>query len=149
YATVKGLTPEQKIVTRFWEDNPGATGTPPGHWIAITGQIVRAERMPLTAAAETFARVGIAVADAFMLAYEVHLQSAAASDVHPQGDGSSLVAPSHHTTVSGVHLRSLGAVGGGGNGTDEQVGRQAVYRHDPRRSWLGAPSEASLVQLIR
>jgi PAP2 superfamily len=66
YATVKGLTPEQKIITGYWEDRPGATGTPSGHWIAITGEIVRAERMALTAAAEAFARVGIAVADAFI-----------------------------------------------------------------------------------
>jgi hypothetical protein len=66
YAMVKGLTPEQKIIAWYWDDRSGATGTPPGHWIAITGQIVRADRLSLTAAAEAFARVGVAVADAFI-----------------------------------------------------------------------------------
>src|SRR6266498_3655680 len=50
----------------FWADNAGATGTPPGHWIALVGQIARNDGLSLTAAAEAYARVGIAVTDAFI-----------------------------------------------------------------------------------
>jgi hypothetical protein len=31
------LTPEQQAIAHFWADGPSVTGTPPGHWVAITG----------------------------------------------------------------------------------------------------------------
>jgi hypothetical protein len=61
-----GLTIEQKTIADFWSDGPAATGTPPGHWIAIVSQIARNDRLSLAAAAEAYARVGIAVHDAFI-----------------------------------------------------------------------------------
>jgi hypothetical protein len=61
-----GLTPEQKTIAEFWSDNPVSTGTPPGHWIAIVSQIARNDRLSLAAAAEAYARVGIAVHDSFI-----------------------------------------------------------------------------------
>jgi membrane-associated phospholipid phosphatase len=60
------LTEEQKTIATFWADNPGATGTPPGHWIAIVGQLARKHGLSLMTAAEAYARVGIAVTDAFI-----------------------------------------------------------------------------------
>jgi PAP2 superfamily len=66
YDTGRSLTEEQRTIAQFWADNPGATGTPPGHWIAIMSQLARADALSLMAAAEGFARVGIAVADAFI-----------------------------------------------------------------------------------
>src|SRR6185503_10232393 len=36
-----GLTAEQKIIADYWSDGAGATGTPPGHWIAIVSQIAQ------------------------------------------------------------------------------------------------------------
>lgn len=66
YDTSLSLTPEQEVIADFWADNPGATGTPPGHWIAIVGQIARHDRLSLVDAAEAYARVGIAVHDAFI-----------------------------------------------------------------------------------
>ena len=61
-----GLTTEQKTIADYWADGPGATGTPAGHWIAIVSQIARNDRLTLTRAAEAYARVGIAVNDAFI-----------------------------------------------------------------------------------
>jgi len=61
-----GLTAEQKTIADYWADNPGATGTPPGHWMAIVSQIARNDQLSLWEAAEAFARVGIAVHDAFI-----------------------------------------------------------------------------------
>ena len=60
------LSPEQEAIARFWSDDPGATPTPPGHWISILTQVVRALDLPLDRAAEAYALVGIAVADAFI-----------------------------------------------------------------------------------
>ncbi len=61
-----GLTNGQKTVAEYWSDGAGATGTPPGHWIAIVSQIARNDSLSLAAAAEAYARVGIAVHDAFI-----------------------------------------------------------------------------------
>jgi len=60
------LTSEQKTIADYWADGAGATGTPPGHWIAIVGQISRNNGLSLVASAEAFARLGIAVHDAFI-----------------------------------------------------------------------------------
>ena len=66
YDTVDKLTPEQETIARFWSDDPGTTATPPGHSISITTQVLRRERASLAAAAEAYAKVGIAVCDAFV-----------------------------------------------------------------------------------
>jgi len=66
-----GLTDEQKLIAIYWADGPGATGTPPGHWIAIVSQIAQNDRLSLARAAEAYARVGIAVHDAFIACWNV------------------------------------------------------------------------------
>jgi membrane-associated phospholipid phosphatase len=66
YNTNLNLTDAQATIARYWADNPGATGTPLGHWIAIVGQLARTNDLSLMAAAEAYARVGLAVADAFI-----------------------------------------------------------------------------------
>jgi PAP2 superfamily len=66
HETVATLSAEQETIARFWSDDPGTTPTPPGHSIAITTQVLRHERSSLAAAAEAYARVGMAVADAFV-----------------------------------------------------------------------------------
>jgi membrane-associated phospholipid phosphatase len=59
-------TAEQQTIAKYWAEGAGATGTPPGHWIAIVGQLARIDGLSLAAAAEAYARVGIAVTDAFI-----------------------------------------------------------------------------------
>jgi membrane-associated phospholipid phosphatase len=66
YTTGVTLTAEQRTIAHYWADNAGATGTPPGHWVAIVGQLARTEGLSLMAAAEAYARAGLAVADAFI-----------------------------------------------------------------------------------
>ena len=66
YEAVNDLTPEQEAIARFWSDDPGTTPTPPGHSISITTQVLRDEDASLALAAETYARVGMAVCDAFI-----------------------------------------------------------------------------------
>jgi hypothetical protein len=59
YQAVKNLTPEQLTIARFWA---GVSG--PGHSLSIASQIAVQEGATLDKAAETYARVGIAVGDA-------------------------------------------------------------------------------------
>jgi hypothetical protein len=66
YTVSQSLTDEQKTIANYWADGPGATGTPAGHWVAIASQFVRNDDLSLAAAAEAYARVGIAVHDAFI-----------------------------------------------------------------------------------
>jgi PAP2 superfamily len=66
FDTVNSLTSEQAAIARFWSDDPGATSTPPGHSVSIATQVLRQERSSLAEAAETYARLGMAVSDAFV-----------------------------------------------------------------------------------
>jgi membrane-associated phospholipid phosphatase len=66
-----GLTDEQQTIADYWSDGAGATGTPPGHWIAIVSQIARNDDLSLAAAAEAYARVGLAVHDAFIACWNL------------------------------------------------------------------------------
>jgi hypothetical protein len=70
YQTNLNLTDEQTTIAEYWADNAGATGTPPGHWIAIVGKLARTQSLSLMAAAEAYARVGLAVADAFISCWQ-------------------------------------------------------------------------------
>jgi hypothetical protein len=63
YDTVNNLTPEQLTIARFWADGPGSISGP-GHSLSITNQILLQQNANLEVAAETYARVGIANADA-------------------------------------------------------------------------------------
>jgi hypothetical protein len=66
YRTVNVATAEQLAIAEFWSDDPGRTPTPPGHSISILTQVLRQRSSSLADAAEAYARVGIAVSDAFI-----------------------------------------------------------------------------------
>jgi len=66
YEAVNNLTPEQREIALFWSDDPVATSTPPGHWVNIVSQLCVRDDLPLTVAADAYARVGLAVGDAFI-----------------------------------------------------------------------------------
>lgn len=66
YTVVKQLTAEQLTIAQFWADDPGRTGTPPGHSISILNQILVQQGSSLETAAEAYARLGIALADSFI-----------------------------------------------------------------------------------
>jgi hypothetical protein len=66
YDAATHLTPEEEAIVRFWADDPGTTATPPGHSVSILTQVVRALDLSLARAAEAYAKLGVAVADAFI-----------------------------------------------------------------------------------
>jgi len=63
YQISKTLTPEQLTIAKYWADGPATIGGP-GHSMAIVNEIVTQQHANLAMAAETYARAGIADADA-------------------------------------------------------------------------------------
>ncbi|MBL9052048.1 MAG: vanadium-dependent haloperoxidase [Tabrizicola sp.] len=64
--TGRNLTDEQKLIARFWSDDPMLTPTPAGHWISIVIQIADRDSLPVEVIAPTLAKLGVAQADAFI-----------------------------------------------------------------------------------
>jgi hypothetical protein len=65
-AVSKSLTAAQKTIAEYWSDDPSTTSTPSGHSISIAAIVLKKEKANLAKAAETYAKVGMAVADAFV-----------------------------------------------------------------------------------
>lgn len=63
---VDHLTPEQTLIARFWSDDAMLTYTPPGHWTAILNQVAEERGLGLSEHVEALARMGVAMADAFI-----------------------------------------------------------------------------------
>lgn len=66
YEKDKTLTQAEKEAALWWGDDPTDTFTPPGHSYYIATIAIKAKQPPLIKCAETYARIGIAVADAFI-----------------------------------------------------------------------------------
>jgi hypothetical protein len=60
------LTTNEKEIAAWWADDPSETFSPPGHSYSIASIVVKKQKVNLVKAAETYARVGMAVADAFI-----------------------------------------------------------------------------------
>ena len=71
YEVSKSLTEEQKLIARFWSDDPMLSPTPPGHWIAILIDIADRDGLELPQLANALARLGIGMADAFIACWRV------------------------------------------------------------------------------
>src|SRR5690606_35808279 len=62
----RNLTPEQRTIALYWADNPGETGTPAGHWLAIAGQMVSQRNLSAPQATRLFVATATSIADAFI-----------------------------------------------------------------------------------
>jgi hypothetical protein len=65
YEKEKVLTQDEKEAAIWWSDDPEVTPTPPGHSYHLATIAIRKVRPDLIKCAETYARLGMAVADAF------------------------------------------------------------------------------------
>jgi PAP2 superfamily len=70
YQINKNLTQTQKEIALWWGDDPAFSFTPPGHSYSIANITVKATNVDLFKAGETFARVGMATADAFITCWK-------------------------------------------------------------------------------
>lgn len=66
YRVTAALTPEQRLIARFWSDDPMLSSTPPGHWIFVAIDLIRQRQLPLAVSVDVMARLGIGMADAFI-----------------------------------------------------------------------------------
>ena len=65
YNQEKVLTQDQKEAAIWWSDDPDETFTPPGHSYYLATLVIKKAQPDLIKCAETYAKVGMAVADAF------------------------------------------------------------------------------------
>lgn len=66
----KTLTDEDRAIVMWWGDDPTETCSPPGHSYHLATIAVRNGKAGLVKAAETYARIGMAVADAFICCWK-------------------------------------------------------------------------------
>lgn len=74
YTTSQSLTETQKQTARFWSDDAMLSYTPPGHWVAIMAQVSAERGLDLVAQVEALARMGVAMADAFIGCWHAKFQ---------------------------------------------------------------------------
>jgi hypothetical protein len=66
YNIVKNLTTEEKNIAAWWSDDPTQSASPPGHSWNLGSIAVRTSHADIFKAAETYAKIGMAVADSFI-----------------------------------------------------------------------------------
>ena len=64
------LTPEEKEIATWWGDDPSETAGPPGHSYNLATIAIKAFKPDIFKAAQTYARTGISVADAFIACWK-------------------------------------------------------------------------------
>ena len=70
YTTLGKFSYEEKWIADFWSDDCAAkTFSPAGRWIAVANQVVDHENVDLGTAVLTYAKVGMAIADAGIAAW--------------------------------------------------------------------------------
>lgn len=69
------LTDDQREVARFWDERIGESGTASGHWLYVENLFVDYYDLTLEQAAEMYALVGVAMADAFISAWKLKYEA--------------------------------------------------------------------------
>jgi len=71
YEKNKTLSLEEKETAAWWGDDPGDTFSPPGHSYYLAATAIKSSNVNIVKASEAFARVGMAVADAFIHCWKI------------------------------------------------------------------------------
>jgi hypothetical protein len=74
FETVKNLTNEQRATALYWADNPGETGTPAGHWLAIASQMVSEKGLSAEEGARLMMLTGVTIHDSFIATWGYKFQ---------------------------------------------------------------------------
>lgn len=70
YEVSRSLGAAKEATARFWSDDPMLSPTPAGHWIFILLDLAEAEGLPADRIADALARLGVAMADAFIACWQ-------------------------------------------------------------------------------
>ena len=74
YDTAQNLSQEQRIVARFWSDDPMLSPTPPGHWMFIALEILKDHNASIEDHADLLARLGMALSDGFVACWNAKFE---------------------------------------------------------------------------
>ena len=69
HAISSQATQEQRQFALYWADDPLKTPTPAGHWVFIATDVLKSRKATLADAAQTYAKLNLAMADAFIAAW--------------------------------------------------------------------------------
>ena len=70
YRISQQATQAQRQIALYWADDPGKTPTPAGHWAFIANDLLTLHKASLADAARTMAQLNLAMADAFIAAWQ-------------------------------------------------------------------------------
>ncbi len=159
YDTSRSLTDEQKLIARFWSDDPMLSSTPPGHWISIMLGIFARDATPIDRQAEVLALLGIAVADAFIACWDAKFKYDLVRPItyirrlfDPKWEPLLNTPPfpeypSGHSTQSGAAAGVLTALFGEGFGFDDATHEDDGLPVRPYASFAEAANEAAISRL--
>ena len=131
YETVNTLNPEQRAIARFWSDDPMLSPTPPGPLdLDRPAGLWNSERAGLDKSVDVLARLGVALADAFIGCWDAKFKYDLVRPVtyirrviDPKWE-----AAAHHAAVSRISERPQHAVRRRGRGADRPVRREFRLR---------------------
>jgi hypothetical protein len=158
YDVSKTLTPEQRVITLYWADNGGETGTPVGHWLSIAGQMISQEKMSANNAAMAIAATAVSMADAFIATWgykfkynTMRPRTVIRMMIDPKWEPLIPTPPfpeftSGHSTVSAAAAQTLGKLLGAKPFVDSTA---LTIGHDVRRfeSFRAAADEAGMSRI--
>jgi hypothetical protein len=153
------MTEEQRMIARFWSDDPMLSPTPPGHWVSIAMQSLDKTRAPLETRVDVLARLGIALADAFIGCWATKYQYDLLRPVtyirrtmDPKWDSLMITPPfpeypSGHSTQSGAAATVLTAAFGEDFAFEDRTHVADGLPGRPFPSFWAAATEAALSRL--
>ncbi len=168
YAKNRTITTEEKEIVVWWGDDPSRTFTPPGHAYSLAGVTIKTAKSSLIKAAQTYAAVGISLADAFTTCWKVkytHNVERPSTFIRSTIDGSFMqffpeppfpAFYSGHSVQSGAMATVLTALYGTdfkfvdnsheGRGMDSQL--QVLYKNRTYSSFWEAAEEAAYSRFL-
>ncbi|WP_211195369.1 vanadium-dependent haloperoxidase [Tabrizicola sp. YIM 78059] len=159
YETSRNLTQDQKLIARFWSDDPMLTPTPAGHWISIVLQIADRDSLPAEAISATLAKLGVAQADAFISCWSTKFRynllrpvTYINRHIDPSWEPFLITPPfpeytSGHSTQSGAAMTVLTSVLGEGFAFDDATHEDEGLPVRSFPSFAAAAEEAAMSRL--
>lgn len=159
YETTKAMDAEQAAIARFWSDDPMLSTTPPGHWISIALQVAEQKQMSLDDRVDLFARLGVAMSDAFVGCWHqkyvynlVRPITYIKKFIDPKWEPILITPPfpeypSGHSTVSAAAATVLTAFIGDNFAFDDETGGRDGRKARHFASFVAAADEAGISRL--
>lgn len=66
--------PKYEIITEYWDDSPGYSGTPSGHYFTMAKQLALDKKLPLDQAMELYVKLGLAINEAFISCWKLKFE---------------------------------------------------------------------------